>query len=139
MFERISDIVHHLRIMADMHIVIQANQRIRLFINCLDRLSGTNHKRKHLRIAISIVRFEITPTDLPCAEKLRRIVIQRTESIDRSGGQLLPGDSPDLFKSGFQIRLRVVGRPQSDEFAVWFQDIYPTSILYVDYVKPLDI
>ena len=109
MFKCTPDVFHHLRIMADVHIVIQANQRIGLMIYCADRLLGAYHEGKHLGVAIGIVRLKIPPADLPRAEKLGGIVAHCTKPVGRCLGQFFACSSPHLLECAFQVGLGVMG------------------------------
>ena len=105
-------------------------------VDCLDGLPWTDHEREHLCIPVGIVGLEVSPADLPCPEKLRGVIVQGAEPVDRCLGQLFACGFPDLFESGFQVRLRVVRGAQGDEFAVWLQDIVPSCPGAVALVEP---
>ena len=127
MFEGVPDILHDLRVVADVHVVVQANQGVGLFMNSFGGLLRAYHEREHLGVAVGVVRLKVAPADLPRAEEFRCVVGQRAESVGGCFGQFLSGGGPYFLKRGFQIGLRIVRCTEGDEFAVWLQDIVPTG------------
>ncbi len=127
MLEGVLDVLHYLFVTADVHIVVQANQRIRLVVNRPHRLLGADHEREHLGVAIGIVKARSSPADLPGAEEFGRIVVQGTETVDGCFGKFFSGCSPYFLESGFQISLRIVWCAQRYEFAVRFQQVIPAG------------
>ena len=131
------DVSHHPVIIADMHIVVEADQRIGLLVYRPNGLLGTDHQGKHLGILVGVVRLKIAPANLPRAEQLGRVVGQGPEAVGRSFGQFLFGHGPHLLESGLQVGLGVVGRTQGDELAIRLQQVVPTGARAITLVEPL--
>ena len=74
MSERFVELLHHLIIVMNVDVVVQADECVLLFVNGLDSLFRAYHEGKHLRVPIRIIRCEVALTDLPRAEEFGRKV-----------------------------------------------------------------
>ena len=135
-FKSIAHFCHDLVVVADMNVVIEADERIRLFADGFYGFLRFDHQRKHFGVAVGVVRLEVAFAYLPCAEKFGSVVIRRAETVDGCGREFLSCGLPDFLESAFEVGLGVVGGPEGDELVVISKQIVPAGSRSVAFVKP---
>ena len=126
-FKSIAHFCHDLVVVADMNVVIEADERIRLFADGFYGFLRFDHQRKHFGVAVGVVRLEVAFAYLPCAEKFGSVVIRRAETVDGCGREFLSCGLPDFLESAFEVGLGVVGGPEGDELVVISKQIVPAA------------
>lgn len=136
MFESLLYPLHDFIVMAYVDVIVEAHKRVRLVAYRFSSLPWPYHQRKHLGVAVCIVRLEVATAYLPGAKQFGGIVCDGPESVDRRGGKFFAGHIPHLFESRPQIGLRVVRCTESDEFTIGLQEIVPSCPRAIGWIEP---
>ena len=121
-FKGIAHFCHDRVVVADMNVVIEADERIRLFADGFYGFLRFDHQRKHFGVAVGVVRLEVAFAYLPCAEEFGSQVVERTETVDRCGCKFIAGSMPHFLKCRLEIRLGIVRGAQSDDCLLYTSD-----------------
>ncbi len=136
MLKRFPDIIHYEIVIANVNIVVQADKGVGLPVYSLDGLFGANHKGKHLCVVVRVIRREVAPAYLPCAEKFRSIVGQGSEPVGRCFRQFFLCGGPNFMKCALEIRLGIVRGAQGDKLIIKFKDVVPARLHAIALVEP---
>ena len=72
MLKSILNVFHHLLIVANVNVIVETNQFVRLVVYRSHRLFGLYQERKHFGVVVRVVGLEISLANLPRAKQFGR-------------------------------------------------------------------